>query len=134
MESFTNKWWIQAIKFENRLSKQWQFIGSGKNRRVWHRNNVVLKIAYTNNGIKDNCKEYQIYLKYHKITTIYAPCRLIQPNLLMMRYISSLDDLDPVQASLIPNWALDLNDGPQVGIYKNNIVIYDYAEEYIYRT
>ena len=126
---FYDKWYIQALQFEEKIkSKGWIFVDHGKDRRVWKKKNVVLKIAYTESGVAANLQEDLIYHN-HK-NDHYAPCRLIQDNVLMMVAVLPLDDLDPVQGSRIPDWAYELNDGPQVGMTKSGKVLaYDYGEE-----
>jgi hypothetical protein len=126
---FYDKWYMQALKLEELLkAKQWIYIGSGKDRRVWKRNNMVLKVAYTTSGVIANKQENFIYRNFKNDKINYAPCRLIQENLLMMVAVSPLDDLDPVQFARIPDWAFELDDGPQVGIAKDGrILAYDYA-------
>ena len=126
---FYNKWYIEAIKFEEKLeSKGWVFLSSGKNRRVWKRGNVVLKIAYVEDGLQANKKERFLYINYRDY---FAPCRLIYDNILMMRALIPMDEsFDEDLYEMIPEWANQLNDGPQIGMDKNGkILIYDYAEE-----
>ena len=123
-----NVWYKRALEIEQKLfSNGWIYIGSGKNRRVLKRKNFVLKIAYTDSGIIANKNEH-IYYRNNRIN--FAACRLICDNILMMRAVSILDDLDFCQYKLIPSWAFNLNDGPQVGIDRNGMIVaYDYAEE-----
>jgi hypothetical protein len=125
---FYDKWYMKAIQLEKILVTQgWKYIGSGKDRRVWQRGNVVLKIPYVSSGVEANRRERELYTMNRRRN--YAPCRLVG-ELLMMRAVKVLDDLDPVQYDRIPYWALHLNDGPQVGIDNNGrVLIYDYAEE-----
>jgi hypothetical protein len=49
----------------------------------------------------------------------------------MMRAVTPMDEsFDEDLYEMIPDWANQLNDGPQVGMDKNGkILIYDYAEE-----
>lgn len=130
-KSFYDKWYMLALVIEKNISiKGWTYIGSGKNRRVWRRKNVVIKIAYNESGVMANKTENDIYHCYPN--SYYAPCRVVKDNILMMRYVQVIDDLDFCQHHLIPNWALNLNDGPQVGMdLSGNILAYDYAEENI---
>ena len=124
---FHDKWYKRALKIENSLSdKGWKYIGSGKDRRVWKKNNVVLKIAYNDSGIVANRNERQIYVQ-HMCVHKYAPCRLICDSILMMRAIKEIDCLDDVD---IPNWVNNLVDGDQIGIDRSgNILVYDYADQ-----
>jgi hypothetical protein len=130
---FYDKWYMRALKLEKTLaSKGWIYLGSGKDRRVWKRGNVVLKIGYVESGVISNLSERKLYLQSlgRDQEAKYAPCRLVSDNVLMMRYVKELDDLDPCQAALIPKWAYYLNDGQQVGIdQKGNVLVYDYADE-----
>jgi len=128
---FYDKWYVRALKIENHLSSNgWIYLGAGKDRRVWKRGNVVLKIAYVESGILANKCEHQIYRQSLGKETKYAPCRLISENILMMRSVRELNNLSLEDELLIPNWAYELNDGSQVGIDRNGkIMAYDYAEE-----
>jgi len=126
---FYDKWYMQALKLENILETQgWVFLSSGKDRRVWRRGNVVLKIAYVESGILSNKRERYLYINGRNH---YAPCRLVKENVLMMRAVTPMDEsFDEDLYEMIPEWANQLNDGPQVGMDKNGkILIYDYAEE-----
>jgi len=128
---FYDKWYIKTIKFEEHLEPQgWTFLSSGKNRRVWRRGNVVLKIAYVEDGLLANKRERFLYINYRDY---FAPCRLVNDNILMMRALTPMDEsFDEDLYEMIPEWANQLNDGPQVGIDKNGkILAYDYAEENI---
>ena len=128
---FYDKCYMQSIEFEKLLeSKGWEFLSAGKNRRVWRRGNVVLKIAYVESGLLANKKERFLYLNYRGY---FAPCRLIKDNVLMMRALIPMDEsFDEDLYEMIPEWANQLNDGPQVGMDKNGkILVYDYAEENI---
>jgi len=124
-------WYKRALKIEQNLfNNGWTYIGRGKNRRVWKlkNKNFVLKIAYTDSGIIANKNEHTFYRNSNRIN--FAACRLICDNILMMRAVSILDDSDFCQYKLIPSWAFNLNDGPQVGIDRNGMIVaYDYAEE-----
>jgi len=125
---FHDKWYLKAIKIEEILeSKGWKFVSSGKNRRVWRKGNVVLKIAHVESGVLANKKERSMYISHRRN---FAPCRLVG-EMLMMRALTPMDEsFDEDLYEMIPDWANDLNDGPQVGIDKNGrILAYDYAEE-----
>jgi len=114
----------------------WVFCGSGCCRDVYIKGNSVIKVPYNIKGLQSNKSEHKLYhesLGKHKR---YAPCRLLKNNCLLMRAISDLfyynEDTDDVEESdsLIPSWAYDLYDGPQVGIdNKGSVYAYDYAEE-----
>jgi len=120
---------MRALELENILETQgWVFLSSGKDRRVWRRGNVVLKIAYVESGISSNKRERNIYINNRGN---YAPCRLVNESVLMMRAVTPMDEsFDEDLYEMIPDWANQLNDGPQVGMDKNGkILIYDYAEE-----
>jgi hypothetical protein len=128
---FYDKWYVRALKLENYLtSKGWIYLGSGKDRRVWRRGNVVIKIAYVESGILANKFEHQIYRKSLGKETKYAPCRLISENILMMRAVREFNNFSLEDELLIPTWAYELNDGSQIGIDRNGrIMAFDYAEE-----
>jgi hypothetical protein len=130
---FYDQEYLKALKIEEILrAKGWIYIGSGKDRRVWKKRNVVLKIAYTESGVLANKQEDYVFHNFKNDEIRYAPCRLVSDNILMMTAVSPLDedDLDPVQLSRMPKWAFDLMDGPQVGISKDGrILAYDYGEE-----
>lgn len=122
-----NKWYKRSLDIEYNLSKSnWKYVDSGRCRRVWKRNNVVLKIAYNEDGIISNKQEY--YLYKHDNRGIYAPCRLIKENLLMMRAVEVIEDPYYYREDL-PGWALDLIDGPQIGLLNGKYVAYDYGDE-----
>lgn len=113
----------------------WIFCDSGCCRNVYIKGNYVIKIPYNIKGLQANKSEHKLYhesLGRHKR---YAPCRLLRNNCLIMRAVSDLfyynEEADEMEEdSLIPSWALDLKDGPQVGIdSKGSIFAYDYAEE-----
>jgi hypothetical protein len=128
---FYDKWYMICLRFEAGLvNKGWKYIGAGKNRRVWQRKNVVLKIAYVESGIIANQNEYKLYHQFlaNPQEIKLAPCRLVADNVLMMRSVKIIDD--DCYSHLIPRWSLELNDGPQVGFDKSGTVLaYDYAEE-----
>lgn len=131
---FYDKWYMRALKLEKILEeKGWVYVGAGKDRRVWKKGNVVLKLAFTDSGVIANNNERKIYRESigKKQDIKYAPCRMVCEGVLMMRAVRELDYLnDANDLLLIPKWAFDLVDGQQVGIDRNGtIMVYDYADE-----
>ena len=122
---------MRALRFENILtSKGWIYLGAGKDRRVWKRGNVVIKIAFAESGITANRYERKIYRQSigKKQEVKYAHCRLVSQYVLMMRAVKELDYIK--DEALIPKWAYQLNDGPQVGMDRYGVVmVFDYADE-----
>lgn len=124
MFNFPHHEYLELFRYEKQLLlRGWKYLGSGCQRRVLQRGNVVIKIPYTKLGLESNKKEYHIYKS--SIERNYAPCRLLSNNCLLMRFVNPLSMEDPN----LPSWAFELNDGPQVGEDKNGrIMAYDYAE------
>lgn len=119
--------------FVNQLSKTgWMWVGGGSFRRVWGRNNHVVKIPRNNDGELDNIMEFKAWRKYRNKPTslglFLAPCRLLQNNCLLMANVdvdSGAEIELPWQHPTDPN--LNLLDKDQAGIYKGRVVAYDYA-------
>jgi hypothetical protein len=121
--------YIKMLQLEFELLKNgWVFVGSGKDRRVVCKNNVVIKLPVNNRGLLANKKEANLY-KQTKSKRL-APCRLLKNGLLMMRKVSILNDMYPEDNEQIPMWAYKMNDGAQVGIDSSgNVLAFDYAED-----
>lgn len=130
---YYDKWYrVYLSIIDNLILKGWTYCSSGKERAVYRRGNVVIKIALTSSGVIANNNEHILYRESikNRSNSKYAACRLVTKNILMMRYVKPLDDLDPCQSKLIPDWAYNICDGPQVGIDLNGTILaYDYADE-----
>jgi hypothetical protein len=122
----------------NLVSNGWKFCGEGRHRRVIRRGNVIIKIPHKLSGMKANKQEASLYKGHfnqpNKETGVYyAPCRLLSNGCLMMRHVNVLDDLDPCQKHIMPKWAINMEDGPQVGYSKSHkLMAFDYSDEFYY--
>lgn len=115
------------LKIESKLSDDWKFVGEGRCRKAYKRRGLVLKIPFCNEGVKANKDEYYLYRNFKDRN--YAPCRLVEDNCLIMLAVDPIDDCDPCQQGLIPQWAWNLLDGPQIGFRNSKLLVYDYADE-----
>jgi hypothetical protein len=113
----------------------WVFCNGGCCRDVYIKGSYVIKIPFNGKGLQANKSEHKLYRESLGKHKKYAPCRLLSNNCLIMRAVLDLfyyneDEDEMEENNLIPSWAYDLNDGPQVGIdNKGSIFAYDYAEE-----
>ena len=111
----------------------WKYVGSGRNRRVIRRGNVVIKLPYQPDGMKANADEAKLYRQFkskpsNKNGAYYAPCRLLPNGCLMMRALKT--KLTHKTIRNLPLWIWSLVDGTQVGLTKTGKVLaYDYADE-----
>jgi len=118
------------------MAKPWVFVGEGRHRRVFRRNNVVIKIPLNEEGIDANRREAYIYTcrdssgySYCK----YAKCRLIKDtDILMMEWAhypreGITDERGYIPYKDMPDWAWRV-DLFQVGYNrKGKAVTYDYG-------
>jgi len=130
MIEINRKIYIRSLEIRNSLSKDWIYVGTGYSRKVYRRNNIVIKLPLTQKGIEDNLRERHLFINNRNIP--YAPCRLINNYLLIMKAVEPLDQMadDNPKKHLISNWDQILWDGPQVGIDQfDRVYIYDYGDE-----
>lgn len=104
--------------------KQFIHIGAGRNRIVYRRGSIVIKIPLNEHGVYDNWHERTVFKTYGKRGEIpYARCRMWKNNILVMEYIEHTGR----RFEGCPVWA-DYVDGGQVGTDRNgNLVAYDYG-------
>lgn len=119
-DDFTS--YIQQLGFEH--------VGGGTFREVYLRKKMVIKVPYSTDGIIDNRVEAAAWRRYRDRPTSrelrLAPCRLL-PNLCLM--------MVAVDVSYNPNepeWTSRV-DNEQVGVYKGEVVAYDYAGDMVER-
>ena len=105
------------------LCRKWIYIGKGRNRIVWRRCNIVVKVPLNNDGLHDNWNERKMWSKYHTHTEIkYASCRLYANYFLLMEYVNAF-----VPTSDLPMWA-NYVDCRQVGYNRRGMIVaYDYG-------
>ncbi len=98
-------------------------VGTGRNRIVYRRRNIVIKFPLNDYGIYDNNYEYRFYKKHKKSGFIpYANCKIWKNNVLIMEYIKHVGWKDGQ-----PDWCNFVDCG-QVGMDKNNkLVAYDFG-------
>ena len=112
---------IEYNNFYDRLNDllsiyNYEFVGQGRQRRVYQRGEFVLKIPHNIEGEYSNQKEALLYKANKKEN--FSPCRLFD-KYLIMRKAHKLDH--------VPDWA-DYIDCQQVGITKyGKVVAYDYG-------
>ena len=121
------------LKFENNLiDNGWKFVGSGRHRRVLKRKNYVIKIPWQIEGVQANISEFKLYRKFKKESDNgkqYAPCKLINNNCLIMKYVKVIDP--DFSHKEIDQWVFYLKDGAQVGYDSDgNLLAFDYSDEY----
>ena len=102
------------------------YVGSGMFRAVYMRGGVVVKVPHNKDGYIDNRTEAAAWRKYRNKPTSFgayiAPCRLLANGCLMM---VSVDEC-AIDYHKLPAWAKKI-DCSQVGMYKGNLVAYDFA-------
>lgn len=102
------------------------YVGSGMFRAVYMRGGVVIKVPHNKDGYIDNRTEAAAWKKYRNKPTSFgvyvAPCRLLSDGCLMMVSVDS----ENVDYGSLPAWARQI-DCSQVGMYKGNLVAYDFA-------
>lgn len=114
------------------MKRGFTYLGEGASRRGFRRDNIVVKVPrfVSEFGIEDNIVEWRAYQKYRNDPTelgfYFAPCRWMNNGCLMMPYIEKLEfgNLN----LKYPSWA-DKIDCNQVGLYKDKVVCYDYAND-----
>lgn len=106
----------------------WQWIGRGSFRKVYAKDSWVIKVPLGMDGRMDNLVEARAWKKYRSNPTSLgfkvAPCRLLSNDCLLMVKMESINR-DTYVSPRINNRATVDND--QVGMYKGQLVAYDYA-------
>jgi hypothetical protein len=105
-------------------SCNWVYLGQGRNRIVWRRGNIVVKVPLNWNGLTDNWHERDTWLRER--TRGYIPlasCRLYHNYALVMEYVKSYYS----GADQMPRWVMSVDCG-QVGHNKRGqLLAYDYG-------
>jgi hypothetical protein len=134
LSKFTYK--VKFLLYEATYEKQCPFnggeyLGSGRNRRVFKHNNFVVKIPRNEDGYSDNMMEYYRYsknknLRKNKSGIQFARCRLMQQNCwLVMEYVIPLSYKESLERNI--EWVGYIDCG-QVGLAKDgHVVAYDYS-------
>lgn len=108
-----------------------EYLSEGSFRTVYRRKAMVIKIPYTTDGINDNRVEAAAWRRYRGHPTSrdirLAPCRLL-PNLCLMMVAVNTN----ISQVSCPRWVSRV-DSEQVGIYKGEVVAYDYACDIVER-
>jgi hypothetical protein len=110
------------------LMKNLEFIGEGRNRKVYRHKNYVIKIPINEYGDLDNLRESLEYKrnreKNGKSWDILGRCKLLKNGYLLMEYIELVDN--PYSKDM-PEWVSFIDCG-QVGYDKRGrLKAYDYG-------
>lgn len=96
-----------------------EFIGEGRNRRVYKHKGYVVKIPINEYGLADNEFEAQTFKKWHKEFP-YARCRMVGVCL-VMEYVEHTFE------KKLPEWTMSVDCG-QVGYNRDGkLLAYDYG-------
>ena len=103
--------------------KKCDLIGTGRNRIVYRRGNVVIKYPIKPEGEYDNRHEANMFRQYGKSGFIpYARCRMFKGYILVMEYVEHIG-----WQKNQPRWC-DFVDCGQIGKdAKGQLVAYDYG-------
>jgi len=119
-------------KCDSLKDRGFKYVGCGMFRAVYMRGGVVVKVPHNKDGYIDNRTEAAAWKKYRNKPTSFgvyvAPCRLLDDGCLMMVSVDS----ENVDYGSLPAWARQI-DCSQVGMYKGNLVAYDFALDVIER-
>ncbi len=125
---FTNfkSYYFPRQDYLNKLMSNMGFVllGEGRHRRVYRSKNLryVLKFPMNSAGLSANREEQSLYKtnKEH-----YAPCRMVDEFVLMMRYVKPVKVSKEVRDQF--PW-METIDNHQIGMMANKkLVAYDYA-------
>lgn len=122
----------EHLEFAKHLIEQgYKYLGSGTYRNTFinEKGNFLIKIPKNHEGTEDNKREARAYknswnkpyLTGYQSGMKLAPCRLLPNGCLLMVVVDIKVNYDD-----LPKWARYI-DSAQVGMYKNNLVAYDYA-------
>lgn len=107
------------------INKKFIYINGGRHRETFltPSKKFVIKIPSIYDGIIANLSERQIFSYFHGSNNHYAPCRLINNFILLMKKVET-----NINKNNLPQWAYNI-DAVQVGILPNGkLVAFDYAD------
>jgi len=107
------------------VKKNFKYLNGGRHREtlLTPSKNSVIKIPSIYDGIYANISERNIFSYFHGSNNHYAPCRLIDNFMLLMKKVET-----NINRNNLPQWAYNI-DAVQVGRLPNGkLVAFDYSD------